>query len=176
MAVATISPNSFFQSLCVQNNPNRFQQLRTEFQKLGQDLQAGNMQAAQNDFTALAKNLPGQQSAASSFSQAISSLSEALQSGSVTAAQQAFSQLQQGAKQTANYFRPHNHHVFTGGPFSGQLTSLTQAFSGLGQALQSGDVSAAQQAYAALAQEFPQLTSAGALSSAPAASNVNLTI
>jgi hypothetical protein len=34
-----------------QNHPSVFQQIKTEFQQLGQDLQASNLTAARSDFT-----------------------------------------------------------------------------------------------------------------------------
>lgn len=40
-----------------QNHPSVFQQIKTEFQQLGQDLQSGNLTAAQSDFTTLSQNL-----------------------------------------------------------------------------------------------------------------------
>jgi hypothetical protein len=40
-----------------QNTPSAFHQITAEFQQLGQDLQTGNVTAAQSDFTTLSKNL-----------------------------------------------------------------------------------------------------------------------
>ena len=42
-----------------QNNPSKFQQIKTEFQQLGHDLLSGNLTQAQSDFATLAQNLPG---------------------------------------------------------------------------------------------------------------------
>ena len=40
-----------------QNTSVQFQQIKTEFQQLGQDLQSGNLTQAQSDFTTLSQNL-----------------------------------------------------------------------------------------------------------------------
>ena len=40
-----------------QNNPSKFQQIKTEFQQLGQDLLSGNLTQAQSDFATLSQNL-----------------------------------------------------------------------------------------------------------------------
>ena len=40
-----------------QNTPSAFQQIKTEFQQLGQDLQSGNLSGAQSDFATLSQNL-----------------------------------------------------------------------------------------------------------------------
>jgi hypothetical protein len=47
----------------------------------------------------------------------------------------------------------HHHHHHSGG---NEQNSISQTFSQLGQALQSGNLSAAQQAYSTLQQDFQQ--------------------
>jgi outer membrane protein assembly factor BamD (BamD/ComL family) len=74
------------------------QQFRQDFQKLGQDLQAGNLSGAQADFAALQKDGPQSSSATQSsnpIAQGLQQLSSDLQSGNLTAAQQDYSNLQQ---------------------------------------------------------------------------------
>src|ERR1700743_2086119 len=110
MSIAGIASNtSLFQNPVVQQTQNRFQQIQSQFQKLGQDLQSGNLTQAQSDFATLSQELPsGSQSqsftsasgaastssAASSGSNpilhAFQSLGQDLQSGNLTAAQQDF--------------------------------------------------------------------------------------
>ncbi len=52
MSLSGISSSNLFsyENQSVQNNMQQFQQ---EFQQLGQDLQSGNLSAAQSDFTTL---------------------------------------------------------------------------------------------------------------------------
>jgi hypothetical protein len=91
---------------------DRRQQFRQDFQKLGQDLQSGNLTGAQADFAALQKD--GLQSSSSTqnsnpIAQELQQLSTDLQSGNLTAAQQDYSNLQQDFQNQAAQ-RPHHHH------------------------------------------------------------------
>src|SRR6201992_2789256 len=73
MSIAGIASNSnLFQNSVVQQTQNRFQQIQSQFQKLGQDLQSGNLTQAQSDFATLSQELPngGQFGAASATSTA----------------------------------------------------------------------------------------------------------
>src|ERR1700750_358939 len=59
MSIAGIASNSnLFQNSVVQQTQNRFQQIQSQFQKLGQDLQSGNLTQAQSDFATLTQELP----------------------------------------------------------------------------------------------------------------------
>src|SRR5579872_7402684 len=100
MSIAGIASSSLFQNSVVQQTQNRFQQIQSQFQKLGQDLQSGNLTQAQSDFATLSQELPngGKFSAASATSssttgvsansnpilQAFQSLGQDLQSGNLT--------------------------------------------------------------------------------------------
>ncbi len=55
MSVSGISTSSLYQTPGVQND---FQKARQEFQQLGQDLESGNLSAAQSDFATLQNLLP----------------------------------------------------------------------------------------------------------------------
>ena len=88
---------------------SQMQQIQQEFQQLGQDLQSGNLTAAQSDFTTLQNDLPQTSSTSSSTSQsnnpiaqAFSQLSQDLQSGNLTAAQQDYSTIQQDFQNQAS--------------------------------------------------------------------------
>jgi outer membrane protein assembly factor BamD (BamD/ComL family) len=161
MSVAGIS-SSLISSLS--QPQNRFQQFRQDFQQLGQDLQAGNLSAAQSDFTTL-QQLTGQNSSASqsshSISQDFSQLGQDLQAGNLTAAQQDFSTITQDIQkalsqgQVQGHHRHHHHH-HEGGGDSSQASAIQQAFSDLGQALQAGNLSDAQKAYTSIQQDFQQ--------------------
>jgi outer membrane protein assembly factor BamD (BamD/ComL family) len=132
------------------------QQFRQEFQQLGQDLQSGNLSAAQTDFAALQQVEPQSISTSSAQSnnpiaQAFNQLSQDLKSGNLSAAQQDYATIQQDFQNQAG--RVHHGHHRHGGHGGSELTQLLEQ---LGQELQSGSLSAAQQAYSTLMQDFPQ--------------------
>jgi hypothetical protein len=175
MSVAGISTAlSTLYQLTQGNTTSNFQQVQSEFQKLGQDLETGNLTQAQSDFATLTQSLPsGGQTGASPIAQEFSQLGQDLQSGNVSAAQQDYSKIQQDVQQNA--LQSHHHHHHGGGESSGSSStnSLTELFGQLGQDLQSGSLGAAQQAYAALQQDLPQFAaapSAGSLTNAASSS------
>ncbi len=154
MSVSGISSSSLYST---QNVESSAQQFRQEFQQLGQDLQAGNLSAAQSDFATL-QNLSSQNSSATSqnnspIAQAFSQLAKDLQSGNLSAVQQDFATIQQDFQNQSTQVQAalghHHHHHGSGG--SGEISQL---LSQLGSALQSGDLSTAQQAYSSLVQQF----------------------
>lgn len=183
MSIAGIatSSNVFFQSTVAQQTQNRFQQIQSQFQKLGQDLQSGNLTQAQSDFATLTQQLPknGQFGAAStstngtsstnatatatnssSVLQAFQSLGKDLQAGNLSAAQQDFATIQQGTQQAqasghAHHGRLH-HHTAAGSNPTSPVSTLQQDFTSLGQGLRSGNLSSAQQAYASLQSDLQQ--------------------
>ena len=174
MSVAGISSNSISS---LGQYQNQFQKVRQEFQQLGQDLQAGDLSAAQTDFTTL-QQLTGQKSSTSqsgnSISSALSQLGQDLQAGNLTAAQQDFSTITQDIQnafsqgQVQGHHRHHHHHGGGGGN-SSQSSAIQQAFGQLGQALQAGNLSDAQKAYTSLQQDFQQFAiNAGTLNGAGA--------
>jgi outer membrane protein assembly factor BamD (BamD/ComL family) len=164
MSVAGISSSSWwnYENQSVQN---RFQQFQQEFQQLGQDLQSGNLSAAQQDFATLQQLGPQNSSTQSAQSnnpiaQAFQQLAQDLQSGNLSAAQQDYTQIQQdfqnqaaAQNQTTEGHYGHHHHHHGGG---GESSEINQLFSQLGQALQSGNLSTAQQTYNALLQDLQQ--------------------
>jgi hypothetical protein len=156
MSVAGIA-SSILSAFNTLNVPNRKQQFQQEFQQLGQDLQSGNLSAAQSDFAALKPSGPPANSTASApstdpIAQAFNQLSKDLQSGNTTAAQQDYATLQQDFQNQGAHLHHHHHH---GG--GSQQNAISQMFQQLGQDLQSGNLSAAQQAYGSLQQDFQQL-------------------
>src|SRR5258708_18343700 len=129
-----------------QNQQNPFQQVRSEFKQLGEDLQAGNLPQAQSDFTALSKNLSSvlqnktsaTTNVASSVVQAFAKLGQDLQSGNLQAAQQDFTIIQQDAPQNAAQASGHHHHHVessSNSSSSQQSSSLAQDFSQLANSL-----------------------------------------
>jgi outer membrane protein assembly factor BamD (BamD/ComL family) len=155
MSVARISSNLF--DSINQTSQNQMQQLQKEFQQLGQDLQSGNLSAAQSDFVTLQQLGPqnGSTSAAQSNSpiaQAFNQLAQDLQSRNIAGAQQDFAQIQQAFQNQGSQAQgPHHHH----GGAEGGGNAINQLFDQVGQALQSATSRAPQTAYNSLVQEFP---------------------
>src|SRR3974390_607296 len=182
--------SSLFQLLdpaSLQSNSHSF---KKEFQQLGQDLQSGNLAQAQANFAALQPPTPpvssSSQSSSNSLASAFSQLSNDLQSGNLSAAQQDYSNIQTDLQQSASvsglHHHHHHHHVESSQDSSQDSSqiSLSSLFSQLGQALQSGNLSAAQSAYTSLRQEFAQFapgasTSTSSPTSAGSSASINLT-
>jgi outer membrane protein assembly factor BamD (BamD/ComL family) len=184
MSVSGISGSSLFAGYNSTSVQNKFQHIQQGFQQLGQDLQSGNLSQAQTDFSALQQLLPNQSQGATSstqselqasnpVSQAISQLGQDLKAGNLSAAQSDFTTLQQDLQQQgAVSGHRHHHHHAEGSQASGQQSGPATLFGDLGQELQSGNLSAAQQTYSALQQDFLQFTGAS-VSSAPAGSGTS---
>jgi len=132
---------------------SQLQQFQQEFQQLGQDLNSGNLSAAQSDFATLQKNMPQISSStataqsANPISQAFSQLAQDLQAGNLSAAQQDYANLQQDLESHAAHGRHHHHD--SGGSEQNQFSQL---FNQLGQELQSGDLSSAQSTWNSMQQ------------------------
>jgi outer membrane protein assembly factor BamD (BamD/ComL family) len=134
----------------------------SQVQQLGNNLQSGNLSAAKANFAALQQSAPQTSSTSSSQSsnpiaQAFTQVGKDLQSGNVSAAQQDYSTIQQDFKNQASSSQAtqghhHHHHVSSVG---GQ-NEISQVMGQLGQSLQSGNLSSAQQAYSTLQQDFQQ--------------------
>jgi len=141
-----------------QSVQNERQQIQQDFEQLGQDLQSGNLTAAQADFATLEKLLPENSSTSATendpVAQAFNQLSQDLQSGNLSAAQQAYQSIQQDFQSQGARSQWHHHHHHHQG--DGGAGNLSQLLSQLGQALQSGNLSQAQQAFASLQQDFAQ--------------------
>jgi hypothetical protein len=171
-----------------QTTQSRMQQFRQVFQQLGQDLQSGNLSAAQSDILTLQQSvLPAASTTASSskncLAQDFSQLSKDLQSGNLSAAQKDYSAVQQDFRNRT----AHRHHHHGGGGTSGiskVLGGLGQAaqfvanlgshlLGPLGVALQSGNLSAAQQAYGAVQQAMQRLAQTNTAPAHPASGNAS---
>lgn len=183
MSVSGISSSSF-SDYNVQSFQNTRQQIQQDFQQLGQDLQSGNLSAAQSDFATLQQLVPQNNSTSAAQSnnpiaQAFNQLAQDLQSGNLSAAQQDFTTIQQDfqrqATQESQTAQTEGHHHHGGGGDS----ALSQLFAQLGQALQSGNLSNAQQAFSALQQGFQQFGQSNGTSSdqtLPASSAGNVSV
>jgi hypothetical protein len=58
MSTISLIANSLFQTPVTQGVQNKFQKIQSEFRQLGQDLKAGNLKQAQQDFATLSQDLP----------------------------------------------------------------------------------------------------------------------
>jgi outer membrane protein assembly factor BamD (BamD/ComL family) len=170
MSVAGIFSSSL-SSYNPQSIQGRMQQFQQEFQQLGQDLQSGNLSAAQSDFATLQQSGPQANSTTSAQStdpivQAFNQLSTDLKSGNTAAAQQDYATIQQDFQNQGTQSQGvHHHHHHHGGGGS-QQNAISQMFQQLGQDLQSGQLSAAQQAYGSLQQEFQQFAATNGVAAA----------
>ena len=136
MSIAGILSSNLFSggaaqsTLDIQKNSSggpKFEQIKNEFQQLGQDLQSGNLTQAQADFTTLSANLPG-----------------ASQAGATAAAATSAATAATTAALTAATTTTTPATAATTATTTGQ-TTVAQQFAQLGQDLQSGNLQAAQQ-------------------------------
>ena len=165
MSVSGISMSNLF-SYFTHNVQNNTKQIQQEFQQLGQDLQAGNLSAAQSDFSTLEQLMPQNISTYSAsgknpIAQAFNQLAQDLQAGNLSAAQQDYNTIQQDFQSQGAQM--HGHHNHRGGFAS---SAITQLFNQLGQALESGNLATAQQVFSSLQQAFQQSSQSGGSSSA----------
>jgi hypothetical protein len=168
-------------------NPNK-QQFKQGFQQLGQDLQSGNMSPAQSDFSSLQQLLPGGQQSSlltpasgaqssSPLATAVSQLAQDLKSGNATATQSDLATVQQDVQQLGQQQGPgqaHHHHHHGGGEpsqSSSQQNAVSTLFGQLGQQLQAGNLSGAQQAYSTMQQDFQQFALNNSSTGAPSAAS-----
>jgi hypothetical protein len=182
MSISALSANGYWDL----NPPSSLQKIEQEFQQLGNDLQSGNLSAAQADFITLQQDVPQTSSSSSQthsnpIEQAFSQLSQDLKAGNLTAAQQDFQTIQQDFQNRGPQWSPpaqgtegeerHHHHGFHNeSGSSNQSGSISQLMSQLGQELQSGDLTSAQQTFTSLQSAFGQFDPNGEQQSPTASS------
>jgi soluble cytochrome b562 len=176
MSISGISTSTLF-DYSTQDIQSKMKQFQQEFQQLGKDLQAGDLSAAQSDFATLQQLMPQNNSTSSGQSnnpiaQAFNQLSKDLQAGNLSAAQQDYTTIQKDFQNQAAQMHGHHHHHGGGG--SG-ASAISQLFDQLGQALQSGNLSTAQQAFSSLQQELQQPSQSGGLPSTQTSSKSSST-
>lgn len=88
--------------------------------------------------------------------QAFAQLAKDLQSGNLSAAQQDFTAIQQAMQSASAAHGHHHHHHSESSSESSSDNPISQLFSQLGQDLQSGNLTAAQQDFTSLQQQFQQ--------------------
>lgn len=150
----------------------KFQQVQSEFQQLGQDLKAGNLTQAQQDFATLSQNFPNAPSGTSTaapasggnpIAQAFTALAQDLQNGNISGAQQDYATIQQDfQQQQQGSSQVHHHHHHHGGGGGQQGSQVSQALNSLSSALQAGNLSSAQTAFATLQADLEQFGASGA--------------
>lgn len=152
MSISAISGN-------IQSWQTTTQQRRQDLAQIGSALQQGDISAAQKAFSDL-QSLNGSNVASSSSdsnetdtaSKDFAALGQALQSGNVSDAQNAFTKLQSDI-QTHKGGHRHHHHA-NGSDSNGQQNNVSNDFSALGQALQSGNLADAQSAFAKIQSDL----------------------
>ena len=162
---------NMLQSLLAHTTQSKSQKFKQDFAQLGQDLQSGNVTRGQADLTALQSDMPSQQSSPSSpslNSQVFNQIAQDLQSGNLTAAQSDYATLQQNVQPGGG----HAHHFHAHGSGGGSaLSQMQQDLAQLGQALQSGNLNAAQQAYTTFQADTAALGSLGGSAASSAGSS-----
>lgn len=158
MSVTGIS-NSLFtydnQPITQKHPPRRMQQFIEDFQQLGEDLQSGNLSAAQADFATLQQIGPKGISdptiqPSNPLSQAFAQLAQDLQSGDLSAAQKDYAEIQKVFQQHAERAEGHHHH-------GEAAAEIQRALHALEQALQDGDLASAKKAFAVLKHDLQKL-------------------
>ena len=143
-----------------------------DFKALQTALQAGDLSGAQQAFATLQKDQPASSQAAQAANAPSQNSQGALTSGDVSGAQQAFAALKQdiqGAGRAGHHHHRHGASVdkdkqatSANSSTSSQNTSQgAQDFQTLQSALSSGDLSGAQQAFAALQKDLQATGQAG---------------
>ena len=171
---AISSSSSSSQTSAMQTN---FLQIRKLLEQLGQALQSGDLSGAQKAFASLQQLLPSssvnqaqntQQTDQSTFTTDLNALGQALQSSDLSKAQDAFAKLLQDMQSAQKVHHRKADDLQNSVSSSNSSTDSNQTngiqanfqqmstyFNQLGQALQSGDLSGAQKAFASLQQLLP---------------------
>ena len=160
MSIAGISSNLLLNSLSPRQTS--LQQFKDEFQQLGQDLQAGNLTAAQADYAQLQQieqqknSSTSQSNTTNSVSQLFDQLGKDLASNNVSSAQNDFNDIMK-AIQNRGGAQVHHHHHHHGAGSSSQTSAVQTDLNTLGQALQAGNLSAAQAAYTSVQTDLQSI-------------------
>ena len=160
MSIAGISSTFLLNSLSPRQTS--LQQFKDEFQQLGQDLQASNLTAAQADYAQLQQieqqknSSTSQSNTTNSVSQLFAQLGKDLSSNNVSSAQDDFNDIMK-AIQSRGGSQVHHHHHHRGAGSSSQTSAVQTDLNTLGQALQAGNLSAAQSAYTSVQTDLQSI-------------------
>jgi hypothetical protein len=149
MSVAGIASSCLSALSSFQRN---YQQVKGEFKQLGQDLQTGNLAQAQTDFITLSQSMASQLGANSPVAQTLGTVGQSQQSANSPVGQPSFPPPTAVPSPNAVTRSPTPYQ----GGIGGVQSTFTQMLNQLGQALQSGNLSAAQQAFSAAQQVWQQ--------------------
>ncbi|HVN94863.1 MAG TPA: hypothetical protein VMT62_00390 [Syntrophorhabdaceae bacterium] len=143
---------------------NQFQQIRKDFTSLQSSLSSSDLTGAQSAYAALTQDLQNvNQTRTTTNTQAstdLAAVGTALQSGDLAGAQSAFGTLTQdlqnvnqiqGGQQT---HKGHHHHHHYSDNSQNANSTLSTDLAAVSTALQSGDLSSAQSAFATLTQDL----------------------
>ena len=191
MSISSISSSSdYYKGYSINGSDSLRQQGQQDFKSLADALQSGNLSGAQSAFASLLSLFPSSSSSANSQTQSaatssasissngtssitsdLSALGQALQSSDLTGAQNDFSKLMQAIQSIGGGHHHHHHHKTsvssqdtTNASATGSSTgtnSVETDLAALGQALQSGDLKSAGNAYSQLIQDIQTIKSAG---------------
>lgn len=144
-----------------QNHPSSpFQQVRKDFAALKTSLTSGDLKGAQAAFVTLQQDMQaagqsGQQTGANSqLSTDLAAVGTALDKGDLSGAQKAFAAVQQDMQQAQKTHRHHHHHSGSAQNTQNTRSNPFTDLAAIGKALDSGNLSAAQKAFAALQQDL----------------------
>jgi len=190
MSISSISSvTDPYQTYQTTNGQNNFAQFRKDFQAIGSALQSGDLTGAEKAFTDLQQLMPNsstsnqtQNAQQNPFATDMNALSSALSgTGNLNDAQAAYAKLQQDMQSVQGHHHHHHHHKASSTSQSSDQNPLTTDFQTLAQALQSGDLSGAQTAFAQLQQDFQTYNPSGQVTtesggSTSSTSSINTTV
>ncbi len=176
MSISPLS-TSLLSDLSPQHRQNPFQEIKQDFSQLAGALQSGNLTDAQSAYSSIQQLLANYEgssnggtnsSTSSPIQNDFAALGQALQSGDLTQAQSAFSQLQSdvqsarqlrdsGATQTPQV---QDQYVSSTPQTLSPAQQVQQDYAQLADALQTGNLTNAQSAFAALQQALQTQTGA----------------
>ena len=161
------------------NGQNNFAQFQQDLQTIGSDLQSSNLTGAQSAFANLQQLMPNSSASnqtQNAFATDMNTLSNALSgTGNLSDAQAAYGKLQQDMQSVQGHHHHHHHKASSTSQSSDQNTGATD-FQTLAQALQSGNLSGAQTAFAQLQQDESTYNPSGQVTTQPGgSSSINIT-
>jgi len=168
MSISSISASTNTYQAYQTSGQNNLKQIQQEFQDLTTALQSSDLTGAQKAITDLQQLMPNSSAGnqtQNAFATDLNALGQALQSGDVSDAQADFTKLQQDAQSVQGHHHHHHHNPSvsaqstTGiqtdnGQQGSSQNPLSTDLNAVGQALQSGDLSDAQSAFAKLQQDM----------------------
>jgi hypothetical protein len=168
MSISSISASTNTYQAYQTSGQNKFAQFQQDFQDLTSALQSSDLTGAQKAITELQQLMPNSSASTqppNAFATDLNATGQALQSGNVSDAQADFAKLQQDVQSVQGHHHHHHHNPSASTQSTtgiqtdnGQQGSSQNPFStdlnAVGQALQSGDLSDAQAAFAKLQQDM----------------------